>query len=186
MIDLITEELLTRRIPARYGGQVIPDRPGYYAIFVTCSGDLPGWLRCAIDQSGLLYLGIARKSLETRLFRQELRHKSPATFFRGLGATLGYRPPVGSLCGKSNQKNYKFSPENTAAIITWIDANLEISWVVSDMPEHKVEKAMIRKLAPPMNTAHNQKALPQLSQLRVECREIACRGSQASRNGSQE
>ncbi len=38
----------------------------------------------------------------------ELRARGHGTFFRSLGAVLGYLPPKGSLKGKSNQNNYTF------------------------------------------------------------------------------
>jgi hypothetical protein len=56
--------------------------------------------------SNLLYIGIASKSLYERLYEQELQHLNPATFFRSIGAVLGYRPEEGSLSDKKNKNNY--------------------------------------------------------------------------------
>ena len=47
----------------------------------------------------LIYLGKAGNNLRKRLGEKELCHKRSATFFRSLGAVLGYRPPTGSLTG---------------------------------------------------------------------------------------
>ncbi len=175
MLDDIEIELLTPKVPASVAESEVPASSGYYAIFTKNRASLPSWLANRIDSRGILYIGIASRSLATRLCRQELRHRSPATFFRGLGAALGYRPPIGSLRDKKNQRNYKFSEDDTAEIVRWIDSNLEISWVVSDSPDREIEKRLVRRHIPPMNTVHNPQSLYELADLRAECREIACR-----------
>lgn len=177
MLETIESELLVPKASAADAEGVVPSSSGYYAIFIADNALLPSWMLNRIDSNGILYIGIATRSLLTRLCRQELRHKSPATFFRGLGAVLGFSPPMGSLRNKKNQKNYRFSETDTAEIIQWINSNLAISWVCSDTPERSVEKKLIGMHVPPMNTANNPNSLPQLSTLRAKCREVACRES---------
>ena len=124
----------------------------------------------------LVYVGKAGDDLYGRLIEQDLRHRRPSTFFRGLGAVLGYRPPAGSLRGKKNQSNYKFSATDTQSIIDWIDTHLSVNCVVlaAGTPEQH-EPKIIRELTPLLNSKHNPKALRQLAELREECRRIACR-----------
>lgn len=55
--------------------------------------------------------------LFNRLFEHALRHQNPSTFFRAIGAILGCRPVPGSLAGIKNQKNYKFSTNDTAEVV---------------------------------------------------------------------
>ena len=49
-------------------------------------------------------------------------------FLEVSGAVLGFLPPFGSLIGKNNQNNYKFSDEDKMKIIDWINSNLVVSW----------------------------------------------------------
>ena len=72
----------------------------------------------------ILYIGLASKSLNKRMLKQELRSKGHGTFFRSMGAVLGFRPDKGSLQHK-NKRNYKFNDENKIQIIQWINDNLD-------------------------------------------------------------
>src|SRR4051812_3142479 len=98
--------------------RLVPGTPGLYAIHVADPDTIPEPWRAKLRVSGqrLLYVGQASGSLRGRLIDEELRHKRAATFFRGLGAMLGYRPTPGSLIGKANQNNYRFSRTDTAEI----------------------------------------------------------------------
>ena len=101
-------------------------------------------------------------------------HQRPATFFRGIGAILGFLPPKGSLVGKANQNNYKFSPEDTEAIRKWMRQSLLVNWVPLEptkIPD--TEKALIIKYQPMMNTAHNPNKNNELAAARKRCREYA-------------
>jgi len=65
----------------------------------------------------IIYIGIASQSLRKRL-NQEIRAKGHGTFFRSIGAVLGFTPEQCSLVGKLNQNNYKFSKIDEKKIIT--------------------------------------------------------------------
>lgn len=96
------------------------------------------------------------------------------TFFRSLGAVLGYRPPAGSLAGAKHQRNYRFSPQDTAAIIAWIDAHLRVRWLT--LPKVAAEPygpQLIAQLRPPLNLKGNPDGLPALRAARKECQGIA-------------
>lgn len=153
----------------------VPEAAGYYAIYVDDAGRLPSpycdlLLRRGTD---LVYIGIATVCLYERLVEQDLRHKSPSTFFRGIGPTLGYRPQPGSLVGMKNQNNFRFSVADTAAIVRWIDAHLSVSWAKAD-PAHKgLETSLIRVHRPIFNTKDNPEPVAELAALRDECRRIA-------------
>lgn len=121
----------------------------------------------------LIYLGIATESLRCRFRDQELRARGHGTFFRSVGAVLGYRPPAGSLAGKSNTRNYRFAPTDAQAIIGWINANLLVNWVEFSGAHAAEESALIGKHLPLLNLQRNPAALPELSALRAECVRIA-------------
>ncbi|XOV83807.1 MAG: GIY-YIG nuclease family protein [bacterium] len=167
-------ELLNPKALASDAEQVVPDKNGYYSIHLTTPEGLEDWVTNHIADHNIIYVSIATNSLYRRLTRQELRHKSPATFFRRLGAVLGYRPPPGSLVGKANQRNYRFTNNDTQSIIAWINENLAISWFVDKMPSQTVERDLIGKLRLMTNIAGNPAPLPGLSELRSEFRAIAC------------
>ena len=89
----------------------IPDEYGVYAIRLAAGSTLPEPFGRILHQRGdrLIYIGKGEKqTLLVRLLGDELRAKGNGTFFRSLGAVLGYRPPQGSLAGR--QQNYRFAP----------------------------------------------------------------------------
>ncbi len=90
----------------------VPRGPGLYAIRVREPSALPEHFARLSLQRGhdLLYVGIARESLSTRFLGQELRARGHGTFFRSIGAILGYRPMAGSLIGKGNTRNLQVRP----------------------------------------------------------------------------
>jgi ADP-ribosyl-[dinitrogen reductase] hydrolase len=153
-----------------------PDVPGLYAIFVDAAESLPapfGKLLAKRDTT-LIYLGKAGDSLRKRLGEEDLRHKRAATFFRSLGAVLGYWPPEGSLANAKNQDNYRFSPQDTTAIAAWIDAHLRVRWLILPKAETEAfETQLIGQLCPLLNLKDNPKALPELRALRQTCKQIA-------------
>jgi hypothetical protein len=102
-----------------------------------------------------------------------LAHKRPATFFRSLGAVLGYTPTPGSLVGRRNQNNYRFDRDTTSEICEWIACNLQVSWLEDPRPMPAIEQSLIRRYAPLFNIAHNPRALEAISDARRRCREIA-------------
>jgi hypothetical protein len=154
----------------------VPATPGLYAIYVDAFGSLPAPFseELKIRATKLIYVGQASKSLEKRFLQQDLRGKSNATFYRGIGAVLGYRPPAGSLKGKSNQNNYRFSRDDRQEINGWIDRHLLVRWCeCSAVKLDDIEPDLIRKWKPLFNTTHNPAPYPPLALLRDECRKIA-------------
>jgi len=163
-------------IPALRSEKSVPDIPGLYSIFIGDPDNLPSPFGEYLKQkkSRMIYLGKATKSLQVRLVEEDLRHMRASTFFRGIGAVLGFRPPKGSLVGKKNQNNYRFSDEDTNGIIKWINNHLSVRWIelsISSIEDN--EPTAINALRPPLNTAHNPEALPELAALREKCRTIA-------------
>ncbi|MDT0181457.1 winged helix-turn-helix domain-containing protein [Microbacterium sp. ARD31] len=154
----------------------VPDRFGLYAIRVRSIDVLPEPYRSIAQErdSDLIYLGEATgQTLRARFLRNEIRGRGHGTFFRSIGAVLGYRPAVGSLVAKGNQRNFRFSPADTAAVVEWINENLVVSWVAFDEGVHVTEVALIRSHTPLLNLRDNPAALPELSKLRALCVEIA-------------
>jgi hypothetical protein len=164
--------------PVAVAHTVVPPEPGYYSIFVDSPDSLPepfgGYLH--EKRTNLLYIGIASVSLYVRLIEQDLRHKQPSSFFRGIGAILGFRPSPGSLAGKRNQNNYRFSPDDTCAIIAWNQEHLSVRFVAIDTNAFpSAERNAIGRNCPILNTTHNTDCLQALADLRLECRSVARR-----------
>lgn len=126
-----------------------------------------------VRDDGIFYIGQASKSLRERLWEEELNHNRPATFFRSLGAVLGYLPPKGSLAGKDT-RNYKFSETDTEAIRKWIRQSLFVSFVaVKPSLIDAIEKNLIVKYRPLINLKHNPFASAELKAARKACVDYA-------------
>lgn len=152
--------------------QNVPDVPGLYCIKLRKGVVLPAKYG-KVREDGIIYIGQASTSLRQRFWRQELNHHGAATFFRGIGAVLGYLPPKGSLYGKSTN-NYKFSDEDTEAIRKWIRQSLFVNWIPFGTDNmDTVERELIQKYCPLMNTTHNPTPSPELAAARERCREYA-------------
>lgn len=153
----------------------VPAFPGYYAIFVDEPGAIPEPFGGELARRGtrIIYIGIATKSLHSRLVEQDLQHLGPSTFFRAIGSILGFRPQPGSLIGRANQRNYRFGAEDSAGIINWINKHLLVNWTEVSPALKTTERALILTHRPLLNTNHNPDKLPALAALRHECRRIA-------------
>jgi len=173
LVDLLMKS--ESRCSAREARLHVPDTPGFYVIFVDSADALPPRFGKTLrdQETELIYLGIATKSLLTRLVEQDLRHRRSSTFFRSIGAVLGFKPPAASLHGR----NYKFSKTDTEAIITWIDEHLSVGWTCAIPASKKAEGQVIGLLRPLLNIIHNPTASPELQALRGECISLAARTS---------
>lgn len=162
-------------VPAQRAEQA-PDKPGLYAIFIDTPSSLPHPFDKLLSQKRkprLIYVGQAQ-SLHERLAQDLCHEGGPSTFFRSIGAILGYRPPRGSLKGKKNQDNYTFSGQDTKAIIRWINTHLSVTYIeISTHDLALLEKEIIRQLQPLLNIQHNPSKLEELEDLRDSCRRIA-------------
>lgn len=162
-------------ISAINAGNILNDESGMYAIFIDQYRNLShSFATYHNDQMpNLIYIGKSN-SLFKRIVNQDFRHQNPSTFFRAIGAILGYRPPRGSLCGKRNQNNYIFGPLDTQKIITWVNEHLHLRYIPMPLREATaLEPSAIALIKPLLNTTHNPNALPELKTLRRECRKIA-------------
>lgn len=152
----------------------ISRKPGLYCFRIENPYSLPPTFRDLLlgRDHNILYIGQASKSLFERCWEEELHHKNPATFFRKVGAILGFRPPKGTL-GESG-KNFKFSASDTAKIISWMESNLLVNMVECKVPNlDSNEKSLIEKYCPLLNGTYNPKKLKSVTELIKECREIA-------------
>jgi len=150
------------------------DKTGLYSIRLASNSILPEKYQKILDkrEHKIIYIGKAQgQSLFNRL-QQELRATGPGTFFRSIGAVLGFLPSLGSLKGKKNQNNYKFSNDDKKKIIDWINENLEISWIKYD-GDFSIEQRLIQKYYPLLNDSHNPLVLSELREDKDKCRKIA-------------
>ncbi|MFH1121903.1 MAG: hypothetical protein V1775_18945 [Bacteroidota bacterium] len=153
----------------------VPDTPGLYCIRISNPDFLPAPFAQHLKERGhnILYIGIATTSLNKRFLGQELRARGHGTFFRGIGAVLGYRPPKGSLKEKKNKNNFTFSSADEKAIIGWINKHLQVNWVTYSGDLENTETLLIKQYLPLLNTAKNPFKLSELEELRKVCRLIA-------------
>ena len=146
----------------------VSDLEGLYCIKLRKGVRLPAKFG-KVRENGVIYIGQASTSLNQRLWKQELNHHGAATFFRSIGAMLGYLPPKGSLVGKST-RNYRFSSEDTEAIRNWIRQSLLVNFVVVEPSSiDDIEEALIREYCPLVNIAKNPAASAELSAARDNC-----------------
>ncbi len=178
MSDIILERTLLDLSRFKEAGvidAVVPSYPGLYCIRIKDSSKLPGIFGRELKERGLdiIYIGKASTSLNRRLLSQELRAKGHGTFFRSIGAILGFKPPKGSLVHKKNKRNFKFGKEDEIKVINWINENLLVNWVEFQGNIPEVESELIKKYKPLLNIDGNPYALAALRELRAECVRIA-------------
>jgi len=156
----------------------IPNSPGLYCIRIKEITKLPKYFaeHLADRKHNIIYIGIASKSLNSRL-NQELKAKGHGTFFRSIGAVLGFRPPKGLLITKKNKRNYKFSATDEEKIITWINENLTVNWIEHSYDIESIEGELITEYSPLINIDKNPFKLQMLSDLRAECILLANQGN---------
>jgi hypothetical protein len=159
--------------PVRSIDNKVPLSPGVYAIRIIAGSTLPVPFgsRLGKPSTRLIYVGKAT-SLKSRMLGNELRGRGHGTFFRSIGAVLGYRPRAGSLTAMVNKNNYSFEKPDRDSIVEWIN-NIEVSWSalpLVDVPA--TEAALILRHTPLLNLAGNPIALVELKELRVQCRQI--------------
>lgn len=123
--------------------------------------------------NSIVYIGISGSSTLKKRLLQELRAKGHGTFFRSLGAILGYLPPKGSLRNKKNKQNYKFSNTDETSIISWINNHIQVSWLEISQGLATIEIGLIMLYKPFLNIDNNPQALQILKNLRRKCRENA-------------
>jgi hypothetical protein len=163
-------------IPASEAEACVPDKHGLYSIIIDGPGSLPApfsdYMRR--KEHRVIYLGRASGAfLSKRLVENDLRHKGNATFFRSLGAVLGYSPPKGSLFGKANQENYRFKNPDKQEIVDWINEHLEIRCIPLKLEDIALERRIINDLRPVLNIDGNPDVPRELIDLRDECKTIA-------------
>lgn len=149
--------------------------PGVYAFRLRMGSTLPEpfAMHLAERKSRLIYIGKA-SSLKVRILGNELRGRGHGTFFRSIGAVLGFRPLAGSLADRVNKNNFSFQKSDRDAIVEWINANVEVIWhqlPLVDVPA--TETSLILKHKPLLNLDGNPLALAELVELRELCRKIA-------------
>ena len=156
-------------------GNDIPHAPGLYVIRIKDTNELPIEFNEILHDRNhnIIYIGIAKTSLRNRLWNQELHAKGHGTFFRSLGAMLGYFPEKGSLNNYKNKSNYTFSESDKNKIIQWIEKNLYINFTVLSDNLNKIETDLIETHLPLINIDKNPQKCQLLIQLREVCKTIA-------------
>ena len=150
----------------------VPAAPGIYCIKLRKGVPLPAKFG-KVREDGIIYIGQASKSLKERLWEEELNHKRPATFFRSIGAMLGYLPPKGSLFGKKTN-NYKFGKEDMESIRKWMRQSLLVNFIAMDPSMiDDTEMALIKKYSPLANIKHNPESKDELKAARKKCEAYA-------------
>jgi hypothetical protein len=176
-VGLVEKVLLNEKNFKAPGGidGIVPDEPGLYCVRIPDVECLPEPFKSYMVKRNhnILYIGIATQSLKRRFLNQELRAIGHGTFFRSVGAVLGYRPQVGSLLNKTNKRNYKFIASDELEIIEWLNTNTKVNWVAYNGGLGEFETDLIQRYLPLFNIANNPSALIELSELRRECVRIA-------------
>lgn len=178
-ISQISEEQLMNSSNFRSVKQLnnsdVPDSSGVYVIKIKNIDKLPPTFSKVLKERKhkILYIGISTNSLRRRLWGNELHAKGHGTFFRSLGAVLGYLPETGSLSGYRSKRNYKFSAQDSAEIIRWIEDNLEINFITHCDNLEQIESVLITNYLPLLNLYKNSIVLSELVKLRRRCEAVA-------------
>lgn len=154
---------------------LVPDKTGFYCIRLAKGSQLPQRYQIHLDSRphSIIYIGKAEgQTLRKRFLGQELRAKGHGTFFRSIGAVLGYLPEKGSLKTAKNKNNYTFKPADESKIIAWINTHLEVNWVAYE-GDFSIETHWISNYCPLLNDSHNPKRLDELKTDKAICRTIA-------------
>lgn len=175
------DEIENKLIRAKFMGvnelnndnNLVPNCPGVYCIKIRKGVTLPREFGIIRDD-GIIYIGKASGSLRERLWEEELNHRKAATFFRSVGAVLGFLPPKGSLVNKKNKTNYRFSEDDTQKIIEWMRNSLLVNFIeVNPIELEEIEKCLIRKYKPLLNIKVNPTPSLALEAARKRCIDIA-------------
>ncbi len=176
-IKSVEKELMVAKRFKKAGiiDSIVPTYPGLYCLRITNPAKLPRAFSEELRkrEHNIIYIGKATQSLKRRLVNQELRARGHGTFFRSIGSILGYKPPKGSLVNKKNKINFKFYLEDENRIISWINENLLINWIVFSGDIPKVESELIAKYKPLLNLDGIPWAMEELRLLRAQCLRIA-------------
>ena len=165
-------------IPATEAETWVPEAHGLYSIHIDDARNLPSPFSDYMisRKHDMLYLGKAARSFfSKRLVKNDLRHKGHGSFFRSLGAVIGYTPEPGSLVNKKNRTNYRFSQSARQSIVEWIDEHLAVRCLGLGSDEIAFEPNLIDFFRPVLNDVHNPDVLPELRKLRKRCRSVALR-----------
>lgn len=147
----------------------IPTSAGLYAITIDDESILPDTFSTELKRRNhkLLYIGISKDNLRTRLWKSELHCHKPATFFRSIGAILGFTPVAGSL--QSSSRNYKFSKEDQLLIEQWMADHLLVNFIPYNSNIEDIEKQLIVNYKPIINLRDNPYKIHELEILRNKC-----------------
>ena len=154
---------------------LVPDQTGFYCIKLAEGSNLPERYQIHLKnrKHNVIYIGKAEgQTLKKRFLGQELRAREHGTFFRSMGAVLGLLPEKGSLLTAKNKNNYTFKPADESKIITWMNQNLEVNWVVFE-GDFSIEKEWIQRYSPLLNDTHNPHKLVELKEDKAYCRAMA-------------
>lgn len=180
----VFSELSPKRelIPLSRAKDDVTSTAGFYAIYIVSTEFLPDLFKEELEKrnedcefKNLLYLGKANKTnarnLRIRLVKEALMGGTH-TFFRGLGAILGYKPPFGQLRNKSNNINYRFSSDDKRKIVEYIEQHIHIRWYESCVSSHvldDLETNLIERLMPLMNIDKSPSPFQPFTDLRDRC-----------------
>ncbi|MCZ2083645.1 MAG: hypothetical protein LC112_05180 [Flavobacteriales bacterium] len=147
---------------------------GFYSLRLKDTSKLPLVFQNILKKRDhkIIYFGKAETQTLAKRLNQELYAKGHGTFYRSIGAVLGYLPENGSLKDKANQNNYKFAASDNLKITKWIEENLEIA-IFRFSGDFKIENAIIKNYTPLLNDSHNPLSLTELKQLKDQCRKTA-------------
>lgn len=159
----------------------LPDRPGLYAWWIGDASRLPGVpLVPRPDGLSLIYVGIAQSRANSS---QTLRSRVLGKHIRGVIGNSTLRRSLTALLWEGlGWKPYwatdraSLRPEHNEALKSWIDANLQVSWVACPEP-WLLGAPVIERMQPPLNLSGNQNHpfYPSLRAARA-CLDVAASG----------
>ena len=147
IFPVTAEPLLTT--PTALSDVELPLSPGVYAWWAAPAvlPEFPG--PTSVAGKRLLYLGITKRPLRTRILREHLRSSRRSTLRRALAALLmpSERYRTHRVAG-----HVVLTPADEERLTAWMFEHLSLTWFTHDDPR-SVEGSLIRELEPPLNVS---------------------------------
>ena len=132
------------------------DLKGVYAICATRESKLPDAVKKEVfNGGGFIIYANNSSNIKNELFNK-CNGTDSGNFLKRLGALLDFKPPKGSLVGKTEIENFEFSVEDKSKIREWIYDNLFFNYIVLEEDQMEAFKEhLVIQLSPVLNVQSN-------------------------------
>lgn len=135
-----------------------PNSPGIYIVCVRNKNELPDEMKqltyTEYNNLPIIYVGISKRSLKKRDYRQHLSGNARgSTLRKSLGTLMGLERKYSKK--EEGTSKYKFTPECEARLSDWMSINIVFYHLVVENPGPQ-EQELIECYNPPLNISGNK------------------------------